>query len=253
MSVTEAGFHTALLDSAQPAPEGLTDGAGRPAGRRFGVYRNNVAVSLTEALEVNFPCIRKLIGAENFKKVAGVFLRRHPPRRPMLMEYGADFPAFIEGFAPLAHLGYMADVARLEQALRLAAHAADAAPADARVLRALPPEALAGVRLTLAPAVAVLRSSWPVHAIWAFNMEDGPKPAPGPQCVLITRPGFDARATPVCPVTADLVEALAAGTPLGTAHERATAQAPGFDLAPALGLLLSQEAVTAIDTSGTPS
>ena len=48
----EADFKTALFDPAVMPPAGLSDPAGRPAGKRFDIYRNNVVVSLTEALEV---------------------------------------------------------------------------------------------------------------------------------------------------------------------------------------------------------
>jgi len=253
MGVTQQSFHAALLDSARPAPEGLTDGHGRPAGRRFSVYRNNVAVSLTEALEVSFPCIRRLIGEENFKQLAGLFLRQHPPETPMLMEYGVAFPGFLEEFKPLAHLGYLPDVARLEQALRLTYHAADSAPADARVLQSLPPDALAATRLLLAPAVRLIRSPWPVHAIWAFNLEDGPKPQPGAQNVLITRPEFDPRMTPVDDGAAAFVEALQEGAALGAADERARGAAPAFDLSAALALLLSSGAITDITCQEQPT
>jgi hypothetical protein len=41
----QTGFATALLDPARPAPEGLVNPFGGPAGKRFDVYRNNVAVS----------------------------------------------------------------------------------------------------------------------------------------------------------------------------------------------------------------
>lgn len=36
-------------------------------GRRFDVYRNNVASSLTDALEVGFSAIAKLVGQRNFR------------------------------------------------------------------------------------------------------------------------------------------------------------------------------------------
>uniref|UniRef100_UPI003B524635 HvfC/BufC N-terminal domain-containing protein n=1 Tax=Roseovarius indicus TaxID=540747 RepID=UPI003B524635 len=246
MTLSQTTFHDAVLDSTQPVPQGLSDGQGRPAGRRFSVYRNNVAVGLTDALQTSFPVIAKLIGEENFRKVAGLFLRQHPPQNPMMMTYGADFPAFLSSFQPLQHLGYLPDVARLEQSLRIAYHAADARPIDPAILQSLPPDALAGARFTLAPATQLIASRWPIHAIWAFNMEDGPKPQPGPQTVLITRPDYDPQMTPVTPGAAAFITALQSGETLADAHDKATTTDPGFALTPALSLLLETQAITDI-------
>lgn len=250
MSVSQTRFHTALLDPDQPVPEGLSNGQGSPAGSRFAVYRNNVAASLTEALELSFPAIVKLIGEGNFRILAGVFLRQHPPSVPMLSQYGAEMPVFLGTFQPLAHLGYLPDVARLEQALRLSYHAADSAPIDPASLGALPPEALATTRFTLAPALRLLRSSWPIHAIWAFNLEDGPKPPPEAQNVLVLRPEFDPELTVVSNGTSDFIEALLAGQTLTDANDLALAVEPEFDLSQALGLLLSGQAITQLSPEG---
>ena len=65
MTVSQNLFRSALLDPSLPVPGGLTDAEGRPAGARYNVYRNNVAVSLTEALHTGFPIISKLLGKEN--------------------------------------------------------------------------------------------------------------------------------------------------------------------------------------------
>ncbi len=251
MSVSQTQFHTALLDPRQPVPEGLSDGQGQPAGSRFSVYRNNVASSLTEALELSFPAIVKLIGEENFKKVASIFLRQHPPTVPMLSQYGAEMPDFLSEFEPLQYIGYLPDVARLEQAIRLSYHAADAAPADASILQSLAPEALLETQFDLAPALRLIRSPWPIHAIWAFNLEDGPKPTPGAQNVVITRPEFDPQLTPVSTATAAFIDALASDATLGAAHHAATQHDPDFDLSHALGLLLSNNAITRITVEPT--
>ncbi|MCP4818153.1 MAG: DUF2063 domain-containing protein, partial [Shimia sp.] len=116
MIVSQTEFRGALLDGTRERPIGLTDEKGRAAGRRFDVYRNNVAVSLTEALAAGFPTIAKLLGEENFNAIAGLFLRQSPPASPLMMHYGAGFPEFLQTFEPLQHLGYLADVAHLELA-----------------------------------------------------------------------------------------------------------------------------------------
>ena len=106
----QAEFARAILDASLAAPEGLTNPDGAPASKRFDVYRNNVAVSLTEALETGFPVIRKLVGEEFFKAMAGVYLRRHPPASQLMMFYGQSMPAFLDEFEPVAHLHFLQDI-----------------------------------------------------------------------------------------------------------------------------------------------
>lgn len=249
MAVSQTDFTRAMLDPAALAPSGLTNPDGVPATKRFNVYRNNVAVSLTEALETAFPVIAKLIGAENFKGLAGIFLRQHPPSSPLMMFYGAEMPEFLAAFQPLAHVPYLADVARLEIALRHAYHAADAPGITPDALQALDPDALMSAHMTLAPAVQLVRSPYPIHAIWAYNMEPGaPKPQAGGQNVLITRPEFDPIMHPLPPGGGTFVAGLIAGETFGVALENAQANTPEFDLSTTLGILLAGAAITDLKT-----
>lgn len=249
MTVTQTEFRTALLDGAQPTPEGLRNADGGAAGRRFDVYRNNVAVSLTEALETGFPVIRKLLGEENFKGITSIYLRQSPPDSPMMMYYGANFPDFLRGFEPLKHIGYLGDVAALEMALRRSYHAADAEAAGGDVLARVPPEQLEHVRLQFAPSVEVLSSPWPIHDIWRFNMVDGAdKPRAEAQDVLVTRPEFDPELHLLPTGGGAFVTALMAGAPLGQAAAQATTIAPEFDLGGCLALLLTGHAITTATT-----
>lgn len=238
--MSEAGFVAALLDPALPAPKGLVDPSGGPAGKRFDVYRNNVAGGLTKALETGFPAVRKLVGEPFFAAMAGVFLRTHPPKDRVLMLYGNEFPAFLSAFQPVAHLGYLPDVARLEQAIRESYHAADHGPAD---LAGLTPEALLGRRLRLAPSARLIRSGWPVHGIWAANMQGGPAPRREAQDVLVLRPGFDPVPHLLAPGGGAFVAALAQGRTLAEAIDLA---GDGFDAGAALGLLLAQGAIVEV-------
>lgn len=250
---TQPEFRDALLDPDRPVPEGLRDGQGRPAGRRFAVYRNNVAVSLTEALATGFPVIEKLIGAENFRKVAGLFLRAHPPSSPLMMHYGDAFPGFLEGFQPLAHLGYLPDTARLELALRRSYHAADATPITGEDLAAIPPEALTGARLDLVPAALLLRSRWPIHAIWRFNTDDAaPKPEMRGENVLVTRPDYDPEPRLLPPGGGLFLAQTQTGEPIGAALDAATQAVPDFDLGALLALLLNSRAIARISLEDQP-
>ena len=211
-------FSAALLDPGAAMPPDLTDPQGRPAPKRFAVYRNNVVVSLTRALEDGFPTVAKLVGEIFFAAMAGAFVRAHPPTSPVLTLYGVDFADFLADFPPVARLGYLPDIARLDYGLRQSYHAADAVPAD---LTFVTPEALMHSRLTFAPAVRLLVSDWPVHSIWLANAKSGPKPVMRAEAVLITRPEFDPEPQLLGPGCAAVIAALQEGAPLVAALDAA--------------------------------
>ncbi|MAM60938.1 DNA-binding domain-containing protein [Maritimibacter sp. UBA3975] len=232
-------WNTALLDPDR-APEGLSDPQGQPPGRRFDVYRNNVMSSLVQAMRDGFPVVRRLVGEEFFAAMAGAFVRTHPPDSPVLFTYGTAFPAFLENFPPARSLPYLPDIARLELALRRAYHAADCV--------AVAPDALNrpdidDARLTLAPAVAVLSSPYPIHAIWRINMDpDAPKPTSGAQSVLITRADWDPLAEPIPATEARFFNALGTAT-----LAEAAASVPDLDLATALARLIARKAIITVE------
>ncbi|WP_069299492.1 putative DNA-binding domain-containing protein [Neptunicoccus sediminis] len=243
----QSQFAQALLDPAHPVPDGVVDPSGRPAGKRFNVYRNNVVVSLLDAMETAFPVIRKLIGTENFRNLAGLYVRQHPPKSPLLMFYGTDFPAFLDGFTPLAHVPYLADVARLELARRSAYHAADATPVPADALSQIAPARLMHLRFTLAPALQIVPSPYPVVALWDYNMTpDAPQPPAEAQTALITRPAFDLHMQVIPPAVAAFLGALRQGNPLDTAFDTASALDGAFDLTAGIVLLLQSELIVEI-------
>ena len=239
--MTEAEFAAALLDPGRPTPGFVVGPTGQSAPKRFAVYRNNVAVSLTEALQTAFPVVRKLVGEAFFRAMAGEFLRQHPPQSRIMMLYGYEFADFLAGFPPVASLAYLPDVARLEQALRESYHAADATPIAPEVLGALPEATLLASRLTLAPALRLIRSSWPIHAIWRANTESGPAPQPRAEDVLILRPDFDP-IPHLLPQGSNFIAALIGRATLA----EALSADPTLDLTAVLTLLLDGNAITGV-------
>lgn len=237
MTVSQAPFRAALLDPDLPAPEGLEDGHGGAAGKRFDVYRNNVVVSLTEALATAFPLVRKLIGAQAFASVGSQFVRACPPSSPLMMHYGVDFPAFLEGVAPLKRYGYLPDCARLDLALRRSYHAADSLPVRPSVF--CDAAAVAGLKLRPAPSTILLRSAWPLFDLWRFNQIPGsPAPRAAAQDVIVVRQDFDPAPHLLPPGAARWLGHLEEGLPFAEASERAVAAEADFDLAEALTLML---------------
>lgn len=244
MITNQGTFRTALLDPTQDVPDGLSDGTGRSAGKRFAVYRNNVTVALVEALQVAFPVVRKLIGDRNFDQLAQIFVRAHPPSSPLMMHYGAALPRFLDTFDPLKHIGYLSDVARLEQALRRAYHAADPPTFDAARLTSLNANKLMGCGLILAAPLQVVPSHWPLFDIWHFNTDDNaPKPQPVAQTVLVARPDFDPVLRLLTPAEAAWFGKISDSETLGDAQAAAVAEAPEFDLSPLLTRLLQDNAI----------
>ncbi|MGC9369201.1 MAG: DNA-binding domain-containing protein [Paracoccaceae bacterium] len=245
----QAQFTEALLDPERTAPAGLTDPQGRPAGKRFDVYRNNVVASLTEGLETAFPVIRALLGEEFFRGMAGIYLRRHPPASPLMMFFGEEMPTFLQGFEPVQELGYLPDIARLELALRHSHHAADAAPIDAARLQAMEPDRLMRARLRLAPALRVVRSDWPIVTIWRMHQPaGGPSPEMRAEDALVTRPEYDPQVSLLPPGGSTFIAALQGGETFASALSTTESEFHNFDLGAVLGLFLNGGGIVAIET-----
>lgn len=240
----QAAFRAGLLNPAQPAPEGLTDGHAQPAGRRYGVYRNNVTVSLREALATGFPSLVSLIGRENFDHVARAHLRQSPPTSPLMMHYGAGLPDFVATLEQLEHLPYLADVARIDVAMRQSYHAADSTGIDPTLLQSLDEDSLLAARFGFAPSMILLRSQFSIGSIWHYSLRGGDKPSGQPEDVVILRAEYDPEPFILGPGAGDVLRALQSGTPFGEAIELG---GEDFDLAALLNLLLSQHALTAVD------
>ena len=125
---SQTAFAQALLDPERDCPSGLTTWNGSDPVMRFAVYRNNVMLSLIDALADTFPVTQELVGEEFFRVMAKHFVQAQPPRSRLLAFYGDSFADFVDSFAPAAPVPYLADVARLEMCRVRAYHAADVPP-----------------------------------------------------------------------------------------------------------------------------
>lgn len=239
----QALFAAALLDPDAPCPDGLTTWNGSDPARRFAVYRNNVIVSLIDALADTFPVTLELVGEPFFRAMAGIFVRQAPPRSTLLVDYGAGLPTFIEQFEPAHPVPYLADVARLEMLRVRAFHAADADPLTLdQIAQALTdPERLPALRVTPHPSLGILSSRYAVVALWAAHQGLGALSDVDPYCpetALVVRAGLEVQVIALPPGGDTLITGFATGLTLGEAAAQATASHEDFDLTAHLTRLL---------------
>jgi hypothetical protein len=244
-----AAFAPALLDPLRAAPPLVTGPNGRPAGKRYDVYRNNVTVSLIDALAAIYPAVQRITGADFFRAMARFHVRSSPPVSPLLFEYGRGFPDFIARYEHAQTMPWLADVARIERAWLDAYHAVDATPLAPAQLAAVTPERLADLVFTPHPAAQVVRSEFSAVTIFAANRDDAPVSridASTPEDALITRPGFDVIVRHLPPGGAVFATCLTEGRPLGEAAASAQDASPGFDIAANIAGLIEAGAFTSI-------
>lgn len=242
-------FAPGLTNPNLAAPQDVAAVHGSGVAARYNVYRNNVTVSLIDALAAVYPAVQRITGVDFFRAMARFHVRATPPASPLLFEYGRDFPSFIETYEYARDMPWLADTARIERAWLDAYHAADASPLAAEAFANIDPDSLAQVRLAAHPAARIVRSRYPAVAIFAMNRVDGPV-APlhssDAEDALVTRPGDEVTVSRLPPGGAAFLGALLEGAPLGAAAGRAFEESGAFDLPANLAAMISAGVFAAI-------
>ena len=246
-------FGPALLDPDRAAPTSISGPNGKAATKRYNVYRNNVTVSLINALAATFPATLRIAGRDFFRAMARFYVRAAPPTSPLLFEYGRDFPDFIERYEYARPIPWLTDVARIERAWLDAYHAADAEPLAPQALAAAPAERLADVAFTPHAATRIVRSRFPAVTLFAANRRDGPAEpvaATEPEDALVTRPHLEVVVRRLPAGGAVFLKSLISGESLGEAAAAGLAESPEFDLAANITGMLMAGAFAAIHRRG---
>jgi len=244
-----AAFAPPLLDPAREVPTAVAGRNGKPAGRRYDVYRNNVTVSLIETLAAIYPAVQRITGPDFFRAMARFHVRSSPPASPLLFDYGRDFPDFVANYAHAHDMPWLADVARIERAWLDAYHAADALPLAPALLSTIALERLGGLVLTPHPATRIVRSPYAAVTIFAANRDSAPVAridASTPEDALITRAEFDVVVRHLPPGGAVFAASLMSGQPLGAAAMAAFDASPEFDIAANIAGLIEAGAFTSL-------
>lgn len=241
-------FAEALLNDACVCPPGLLAWNGSDPVQRFAVYRNNVKVSLIDALADTYPVTQAMVGEDFFRAMARLYVSAEPPRSPVLAWYGDSFPDFVQRFPPASGLPYLADLARLEKRYVQAYHAADATALPIADLTDLLTDAnaLARVRFGLHPALETVHSRYPVVSLWIAHQGQTPANSLGEinleqgEAALLMRQGLAVQIFRTEAGAVQFIDALRSGATFADAANTAIP----FDLSAALELLLRCAAIT---------
>jgi hypothetical protein len=232
-------FAEAIFSDDLPLPATMSAATGPAVASRFGVYRNNVIASLMRAVAARYPAVRRLLWDDAFERVARRYVVSHPPRSPVMHEYGEDFADFLRGIGEGSAVESLVAVAKLEAARTRAYHAPEAMPLDCTVLAALDPERLAASRVELHPSVTLVRSQAPMVSLWeSAAVGEGALTSWSPECALIARPHADVMVWRVSAGACAFMAALGRGCPVAAAVEQASQTAPDFALQECFDLLV---------------
>lgn len=218
----------------------------------LGLYRGNVRAARRAALASAFPVLAQLTGDAYFDALALAYARAHPSRDADLNRFGANLPAFIEGYETDARYAYFGDVARLEWALHVAAFAANCTPIAAAQWQAIGVERLMASRLAVHPACVALESRFAAFGIWRAHRQDDPAQQRWPERVdtpcwtLIVRPQWRPAALAHTQAAHAAFVALQGGATLDEALERAFAIDEHFDFASQWRTWIEASAITGL-------
>lgn len=247
-------FANALLNPSLAKPASVVGPHGKAAGKRFNVYRNNMAYSLVEALGKNYPFVKAECGEARFNDAAILYLREHPPRTKVMFELGkcseptTGFADWLDAFAPAkAQMPWLADLARTERAWLDAYHAEDASTLDPALLSTISPEMLGETRFIKHPAAFIICSPFSIFTLIERSRTGQPHNVPvEQQDVLITRPQLEVGIRKLSAGAGVFLAKLFEGANLAEAAQAATEHAADFDLAGALAVLLQSGATNAL-------
>lgn len=210
------------------------------------VYRNNYRGNLHDTLSGAYPVIRQLVGDDFFRLLARKFIEQHDSHSGNLHHYGAEMAEFVAAFEPAQTLPYLPDVAKLEWECHSAYFTDDAATFNITRLAQVLPEQYSELVLHTHPNCYLLRSRYPVAAIWhahqpAANKDFHIDLDSGPCNALVSRKDDFVKVSELTDAEADWMQAIQEGMPLGTAMAATQERHANFDLQAALLKLVKLE------------
>lgn len=185
------------------------------------IYRRMYRVRIEEALTSDYPALRAVLGAAEFRRLASDYIDLHPSRTYDLARVGDGLPQFVGEWPGIdrARRGWVVELTRLERAVHQAHDVARPQRLSLGEIASVPTEAWADLALVPADGLQVLAFQHPVGAVYAAFLADETLVAPRRHgsWIAVYRDGHGVRCLPLSRRAHHLLSALIAGLPLGAA------------------------------------
>jgi hypothetical protein len=222
---TQEWLAATILAGTEPSAESPRPFLAKPPrgdiGERLGVYAGGYPARVEEALRETYPAVAHLIGRPAFARLGNDYVRRGGITRHSynLNHVGAELPRFLASHELTEALPFLPDLALLEWGVAVAFHAMDEEPFEVARLAAWKPDEWDSAVLELQPSVSLVRSAWPIVALWEarstprqeieIDLKDRPA------CALVHRRDLDVVCEAIAPEEADCLDAILRGEDLG--------------------------------------
>ena len=170
-----ASFKAALLGEDVTFYQEIKAASEQEQEIRLNVYRNNIVVSLIDALADIFPVTQAAVGEEFFRAMSRVYLLAQQPTSPVISEYGIGFSDFIRTFEPADSRPFLADLAALEHAMLTLTHSEEYETLEHQAVA----DAFAAVedpsvlQLNVPPTTQILAAPFAIGSLYNMYFSDG--------------------------------------------------------------------------------
>jgi hypothetical protein len=201
----------------------------------FDLYLAAYRARLVAALRDNFMVLNRAMGDEAFGELAHAYVAAHPSHFRSIRWFGHGLPVFLDANPALLAHPALADLARMDWALRGAFDAPNAVSMVLDELAALATEAWPAHRFIPLPSLSVVDLQWTVEPIWRALNADPEAQTDAPErrshALLVWRPGLECQWRSIDVVEASALRALQRGATFAECCELIAAGAMASEVA----------------------
>jgi hypothetical protein len=186
---------------------------------RLDVYRDMYLLRMEEALSIDYPSLKHVLGDDEFMRLVARYVEVYPSRTYTLNRLGDHLTEFIATLDDLPKKDFCYELARLEYALTYVFDAPETPSLTPEAVRAVPPEAWETARLKPVEAFRLLECKYPVSwYVGAVDEENAfPRLARKKTWVVAYRSRYNLHRMNLEQPAYELLSALAAGKTVGEA------------------------------------